>query len=75
MARGWAKPKQVAGYAGVSERTMRKWLKDGLKFSQLPTGTILVRYEWVDEYLNSFESDQDLLNDLVNKVCTEISAN
>ena len=73
MASGWGKAKQVARYAGVSERTFRKWLKSGLKFSQLPSGTVLVRYEWVDEYLCSFESDADLLKELVDDVCSGLN--
>jgi hypothetical protein len=52
-SRGWAKAKVAARYAGVSERTFRQWLKDGLKHSRLRSGTILVKYEWIDEYLEN----------------------
>jgi len=71
--KGWVKAKQAAKYAGVSERTVRKWLKAGLKFSQLPSGTVLIRYEWVDDFLASYESEENVLHDLVNEVCNDLA--
>lgn len=53
--RGWAKVKTAAGYAGVSPRTFRKWLKDGLRYVKAPSGAILIKLEWIDEYLENFE--------------------
>ena len=50
-SRGWAKVKVAAHYAGVSERTFRGWLRDGMKHSRLRSGTILIRYTWIDEHL------------------------
>ena len=41
---GWACIKKAAQYADVSVRTMRDWLKEGLKHSRLPSGTIRIRY-------------------------------
>ena len=52
--RGWAKVKQAARYAGVSERTFRSWLKQGLKHSRLSSGTILVRVLDIDAHLEKF---------------------
>ena len=57
MPEGWAKIPQIAPYMGLSERTVRKLLKDGLRCCRLPSGTILVKYEWADEYLGQFEDD------------------
>lgn len=54
MMDGWGKIKAAAKYAGISERTMRDWLKDGLQHSRLPSGTVLIKYEWLDAYLGSF---------------------
>jgi excisionase family DNA binding protein len=54
MPEGWGKMKAAAKYAGVSPRTMRDWLKRGLRHSRFPTGTILVKYTDIDEYLSTF---------------------
>ena len=63
---GWAKVKVAARYAGVSERTFRQWLKDGLKHSRLRSGTILVKYEWIDEHLENYAVTNTL--DQVNQI-------
>ena len=70
--RGWAKIKEVAKYAGVSVRTLRDWLKDGLRHSRLSTGTILVSYAAIDEYLERFEVSNNQVDDIVNKVMQEL---
>jgi len=65
---GWAKIKRAAKYADISERTVRKWLNKGLKYSRLPTGTILIRYSDVDEFLESFAVDGDQVDRMVDEV-------
>ena len=65
---GWGKVKQAARYAGVSERTFRDWLKQGLKFSQLPTGTILVRLSDIDSFLKQFSHDDHRVDRIVDEV-------
>lgn len=52
---GWCKPSQGARYAGVSLKQFRGWLRNGLDYSQLPNGRILVRYEAIDRYLEQFK--------------------
>ena len=52
---GWAKIKKIAVYAGVSERTLRNWLKQGLRYSRLKSGMLLIKYSWVDDFLSSHE--------------------
>jgi excisionase family DNA binding protein len=69
---GWGKIKPVAEYADVSERTFRDWLKNGLKHSRLPSGTVLIKYSWVDEYLEKFVENKDLVDDLVNQTLAEL---
>ena len=64
---GWAKIKSAAEYAGIKERTMRGWLKDGLKHARLPSGTVLIKYEWVDAYLELFAAKEDQVNQIVNE--------
>lgn len=64
---GWAKIKKAAEYTGISERTMRDWLKDGLKHSRLPSGTVLIKYEWIDAYLEAFAAKEDQVDKIVNE--------
>lgn len=70
--RGWAKVKQAARYAGVSERTFRKWLKDGLRYVRLKTGTILVSYDSIDEYLAAFEVRENEVDQIVDEVMKDL---
>ena len=70
--RGYAKVKKAAKYAGVSERTFRDWLKDGLRHSRLSTGTILVAYASIDDYLASFEASRNQVDDIVDAVMQEL---
>ncbi len=64
---GWAKIKKAAEYSGISERTMRDWLKSGLKCSRLPSGTVLIKYEWLDAYLEAFAGKEDQVDKIVNE--------
>lgn len=68
MVEGWAKIKPAAKYAGVSERTFRNWLKQGLKYARLPSGTILVRFKVIDDFLESFIVDGNETDKIVNEV-------
>lgn len=63
---GWVKIKKAAEYSGISERTLRYYLKDGLKHSRLPSGTILIKYEWIDEYLERFAAKEDQVDKIVS---------
>ena len=73
MHPGWAKIKQASAYAGVSPRTMRDWLKRGLKHSRLPTGTILIRFDDVDGYLEGFSVDNNQVDSIVDETLKEIN--
>ena len=66
MNPGWAKVKEAACYAGVSPRTFRKWLKEGLKCARLPTGTVLVKLTWVDAYLEKYSDETNAVNEIVD---------
>jgi len=70
--RGWKKIKAAAEYGGVSERTMRDWLKRGLRHTRLPTGTLLIRLDWIDEYLEGFADQQNTTEKIVNAVFRDI---
>jgi len=65
---GWTKIKHAAEYAGIKERTMRTWLKQGLRFSRLPTGTVLIRYSAIDEFLESYEVQDNEIDKIVDEV-------
>jgi phage antirepressor YoqD-like protein len=69
---GWAKIKEAAKFADIGERTMREWLKQGLKHSRLSTGTILIRYSDIDDWLESFAVNEDQINQMVDEVCRDL---
>ena len=69
---GWAKIPQAAFYAGdVSTRTVRGWLKKGLKHARIG-GCILIRYADLDEFLEQFTGTSDKVNELVTEVLADI---
>lgn len=65
---GWCKIKKAATYADVSDRTLENWLKQGLKFIRLPTGTRLIKYEWIDEYLQSYADSENNVDEMVEEI-------
>ena len=69
---GWGKIRQCAKYSGVSERTMRVWLHQGLNHSRLPSGTILIRYSAVDKFLEGFEVNENTIDRVVEEVCKDL---
>ena len=70
--RGWAKVKEAANYAGVSVRTLRDWLRNGLRHSRVSAGMILVSYAAIDEYLVRFEVNENQVDDIVDEVMQEL---
>ena len=66
--RGWLKVKEAAVYCDMSERTIRSWLKDGLRHSRLRSGTILIKVEWIDEFLERFEAQENEVDRIVDEV-------
>ena len=68
MMDGWARIRVAAEYAGIKERTMRDWLKAGLKHSRLPSGTVLIKYQAIDEFLEGFAAKEDQVDQVVDEV-------
>lgn len=68
MGDGWGKIKAASKYAGIGERTFRDWLRQGLKHSRLPSGTILIRYSAIDKFLEHFATDDSQADRIVNEV-------
>jgi hypothetical protein len=60
--------KEAAVYCDMSERTIRGWLKDGLRHSRLRSGTILIKVEWIDEFLGRFEAQENEVEKIVDEV-------
>jgi hypothetical protein len=71
---GWGKVKNVARYAGVSERTVEEWLKQGLKCSRLPSGLRLVKFQWVDEFLEDFAESENRGEQIADEVLSKMEA-
>ena len=65
---GWAKIKKAAKYAGVSERTFRTWLKQGMIHSRLPSGTLLVSLTAVDKFLEAYEVQANEVDNIVAEI-------
>ena len=70
---GWVNVKNAAKYADVSERKMRDWLKEGLKHSRLPSGTIRIRYSDIDEYLEQFQVNDNLVDNVVDEIMNDLN--
>ena len=72
---GWAKIKPAALYAGISDRTLRVWLKKGLKHSRMNQNNVLIKYDNIDEFIKSFEvseSETKKLDRIVNETLREL---
>ncbi len=70
MTTGWGKIRQAAVYAGVSTRTMRDWLKKGLRHARIG-GCILVRYADIDKFLEQFTRNINEVDELVTEVLAD----
>jgi len=73
VMRGWAKVKDAAKYAGMSERTFREWLQKGLQHSVLPSGTILLKYSAIDTYLENYSVQENEVDTLVKDVMRDFA--
>jgi predicted site-specific integrase-resolvase len=65
--RGWLKPKKGALYSGVSSKIFYGWLRNGLRHVRLENGRILTKYDWIDQFLEGFET-KDLPQELVEEL-------
>ncbi|MGD8389838.1 MAG: helix-turn-helix domain-containing protein [Desulfobacteraceae bacterium] len=70
--RGWMKIPKAAEYAGLGTRTLRKLLRQGLRHSRLPSGTVLISIEAVDEFLAGFEVREDKVAQIVDAVVSDL---
>ncbi len=70
---GWARIKDGAKHSAVSERTFRDWLKDGLKHSRLPTGTILIKFSDIDSFLEKYQVTENQVEEIVEETLKELN--
>ena len=68
MQQKWGKIVDAAAYSGVSVRTFRKWFKAGLQYSRLSSGTIMVRFDEIDRFLENHIEGHLVKNDLAQVV-------
>jgi len=55
MKPGWLKKKSAGEYSDSSKRTVHTWIHElGLRHVKV-RGTILIKREWLDEFLESYE--------------------
>lgn len=68
----WGKVPTIAQYADLSPRTIRNLIKTGeIRYSKLSTGTILIKLDWVDEYLESKAIKENQLDIIVKDVLSD----
>ena len=69
---GWLKVKNAAKYAGVSPRTLLKWLKRGLRHSRPSSMLILICKDDIDEFLAQYAVTGDRAAEIANRVIREL---
>jgi hypothetical protein len=52
---------------------MRNWLKQGLRHARIPSGTVLIRYRDIDDYLEQFCGSDHQINRIVDDVVKEFA--
>ena len=70
---GWAKIKKAAQYAGISERTLRTWLKEGLVYSRVRSGTVLIHKDDIDQFIRNFQVTKNEVKEIVDEVMEGVS--
>lgn len=70
---GWLTVKKAAKHASVCDRTLREWLKNGLRHSRLNQRTILIKAEWLDEFLEAY-AVQNQPSKTINEIIKSIEA-
>ncbi len=69
----WGTMPAAAEYAGVGKARIRRWMKNGLKHSRLPTGRVLIRFVDIDSYLERYQVDEEaVVNATVNEILRDM---
>ena len=61
----WFRIPEAAEYASISCRTLRMWLREGLKHAKV-RGVILLKSTWIDEYIEGFAETSNRADEIVN---------
>ncbi len=71
----WFQPKEAAQYAGISVRTLRVWLKNGLEHSHISQKLILIHTDEIDQYIKGFtetHNREDQIDSIVSECVAEV---
>jgi excisionase family DNA binding protein len=68
---GWLRIREAAKYSGISTRTLRDWLKMGLK-SYRVRGAILVCADDIDSFIKRFPADGQDVDRIVDEAVEAI---
>jgi hypothetical protein len=68
MVPGYGKIPDAAKYAGVSKRTMQKWLRLGLSHSKVPTGAVLVKYADIDKFIGQYSVNLNIVDQVTDEI-------
>lgn len=71
MVEAWGSINTVAQYTGKSPRVIRYWLKKGLRHSRIEPGGIVIKYQWVDEFLEKHEA-KNKVDQIINQIMSEL---
>jgi predicted site-specific integrase-resolvase len=68
---GWFRIPQAAEYAGVSPRTLREWMREGLKYSRIH-GIVLLKPEWIDEFVERFAGTSNRADEIAEGLMRKV---
>jgi excisionase family DNA binding protein len=69
IGREWGKVPTIARYADLSPRTIRSLIKSGeIRHSRLSTGTVLIKMDWIDDYLEHREVRESQVDRIVGSI-------
>ena len=73
MTPGWLKISDAKEYVSISDkRTIKKWFDRGLRHVRLESGLILIKRQWIDDFLEAREVNQKNVDELVNDICRDL---
>jgi len=73
VIKGHYSVREAAVWAGVSPKTMRRWMTQGLLYYQTDRGhKVLLRLEEIEAFLTRRQAPQVDLDAMVNQVLTEL---
>jgi hypothetical protein len=64
----WLKTKDACLYAGIEKRSLYDWRQLGLKYSKLPSGSILYNRNDIDGFLNQYQVTESQIDALCDEI-------